>query len=391
MLPVDALVESIWSKRLERGYPVPYVERNMHMHIADKALRDMHIWSRGRFGSWKYEVANQDHSCMLGVDAIDAMLFGGNTEGVEATFNSPSKVNGHYRPYERNVDFQKVMQLARRRPNGSKRNHTKFGPPTRIASLPIWSAVTWHCLEPDGVWPSAFKLLVPDERTKFFAYSYERCGVADTKRPAAEMLFEGLHHLDRIPHGKPRTNASALAHHLRSFYDRLPDRLLFVRPGTTAAHLPQSLRSTLSDAVFAFATVGTGSAPLAQSDMALTPALCALYKTVIGLESSAACPERALILPGWQVLLASAECVRAVPQARWAAIEAAAEAPDSMEAESVERLLLGLLPQIIGESLTPKPELFVATSSDIAVPDTGVTVASGIAAAKGAGLRELDG
>lgn len=56
MLPEHAEIVSVWSTRLEYGYPVPYVERNMHMHTADKALRKMHIWSRGRFGSWKYEV-----------------------------------------------------------------------------------------------------------------------------------------------------------------------------------------------------------------------------------------------------------------------------------------------------------------------------------------------
>lgn len=39
-------------------------------------LRADGIWSRGRFGSYKYEVANQDHSLMLGVEAADNVLFG---------------------------------------------------------------------------------------------------------------------------------------------------------------------------------------------------------------------------------------------------------------------------------------------------------------------------
>ncbi len=34
------------------------------------------IWSRGRFGSYKYEVGNQDHSLMLGVECADNVLFG---------------------------------------------------------------------------------------------------------------------------------------------------------------------------------------------------------------------------------------------------------------------------------------------------------------------------
>jgi hypothetical protein len=54
MLPRNATIATTWAKRLEYGYPVPYVERNMHMHAADAELRKLGIWSRGRFGSWKY-------------------------------------------------------------------------------------------------------------------------------------------------------------------------------------------------------------------------------------------------------------------------------------------------------------------------------------------------
>ena len=39
-------------------------------------LRQHNIWSRGRFGSYKYEVANQDHSLMIGVEAADNILYG---------------------------------------------------------------------------------------------------------------------------------------------------------------------------------------------------------------------------------------------------------------------------------------------------------------------------
>lgn len=52
-------------------------------------LRERKVWSRGRFGSYKYEVANQDHSTMLGVEAVDNILFG----TLETTLNHPNIVN----------------------------------------------------------------------------------------------------------------------------------------------------------------------------------------------------------------------------------------------------------------------------------------------------------
>ena len=121
---------------------MPYVERNMHVHAADAALRRLGIWSRGRFGSWKYEVGNQDHSCMLGYDAVDSMLFGGNGAGREATFNSPDVVNSGYRRYDRHFD---PAQLAR----DAGRNHKFEKLPRRIEKLPQW-IMPPHCDEPDG-------------------------------------------------------------------------------------------------------------------------------------------------------------------------------------------------------------------------------------------------
>ncbi|GMH69347.1 hypothetical protein TrST_g1136 [Triparma strigata] len=88
-------IVSIYHRRLEHGYPTPHVDRDGVLAEALPLLKDRDIWSRGRFGSWKYEVANQDHSTMLGVEAVDNMLFGSR----EFTLNYCSLVNERGRKY----------------------------------------------------------------------------------------------------------------------------------------------------------------------------------------------------------------------------------------------------------------------------------------------------
>jgi hypothetical protein len=34
------------------------------------------IYSRGRFGAWRYEIGNMDHSVMMGVEAVNHALLG---------------------------------------------------------------------------------------------------------------------------------------------------------------------------------------------------------------------------------------------------------------------------------------------------------------------------
>jgi hypothetical protein len=69
-------VVSVYHRRLEHGYPTPSLKRESVLQKALPELRNHGIWSRGRFGSYRYEVANQDHSLMLGVEAVDSILFG---------------------------------------------------------------------------------------------------------------------------------------------------------------------------------------------------------------------------------------------------------------------------------------------------------------------------
>ncbi len=133
MQPGDEVV-SLYHRRIEHGYPTPSLGRDQVLDAALPWLQNFNIWSRGRFGSYKvrpretvhtvwhldftvcsqchaglseaerrqkqvqllcvvccpqYEVANQDHSLMLGVECADNILYGSK----ELTLAFPDIVN----------------------------------------------------------------------------------------------------------------------------------------------------------------------------------------------------------------------------------------------------------------------------------------------------------
>ncbi len=86
--PTDEIV-STYHRKFDHGYPTPSLEREGVLTQLLPKLQDLDIYSRGRFGSWRYEVGNQDHSFMLGVEAADHIVNG----AVELTLNYPDFVN----------------------------------------------------------------------------------------------------------------------------------------------------------------------------------------------------------------------------------------------------------------------------------------------------------
>jgi len=84
-------VSDVWHFRTEYGYPTPSLTRDRLLAAVQPRLEELSIFSRGRFGAWKYEVSNQDHSLMQGVELIDRLLLG--TE--ELTVNHPNIVNAN--------------------------------------------------------------------------------------------------------------------------------------------------------------------------------------------------------------------------------------------------------------------------------------------------------
>lgn len=125
---------------LRAGYPTPSLKRNSQLAVLLPELREKYsIWSRGRFGSYKvrslsllslveksvsltpffvplpslasdsrqlilhrlqYEVGNQDHSFMVGVEATDNVLFGAN----EVTLETPDVSPCEFAPPSARVD-----------------------------------------------------------------------------------------------------------------------------------------------------------------------------------------------------------------------------------------------------------------------------------------------
>ena len=89
LIPDASAVHHTWHRRLARGYPVPSLHRDRALDVLLPALAARGVLSRGRFGAWKYEVSNQDHSFAQGVEAVDHLLTG----AVEETLHAPERVN----------------------------------------------------------------------------------------------------------------------------------------------------------------------------------------------------------------------------------------------------------------------------------------------------------
>ena len=65
---------SRWRMSLEYGYPIPCLERDRILAMIQPYLEERNVYSRGRFGGWKYEVGNMDHSLMQGVEWVERMV-----------------------------------------------------------------------------------------------------------------------------------------------------------------------------------------------------------------------------------------------------------------------------------------------------------------------------
>jgi protoporphyrinogen oxidase len=65
-----------WVYHADYSYPTPSVERDGILAQAIPFLEQHGIYSRGRFGMWKYEVSNTDHTLMQGVELANRLILG---------------------------------------------------------------------------------------------------------------------------------------------------------------------------------------------------------------------------------------------------------------------------------------------------------------------------
>ena len=72
----DSKVVSRQLMRVPYSYPVPTLTRDHALAIIQPWLMEHDIYSRGRFGAWRYEIGNTDHSVMMGVELADNLLSG---------------------------------------------------------------------------------------------------------------------------------------------------------------------------------------------------------------------------------------------------------------------------------------------------------------------------
>ena len=85
-------IVSAWMYTADYGYPTPSLKRDLTIKTLIPFLENIRIYSRGRFGGWKYEVGNQDHSLAQGMEWANRIVL----EIPEITYFFPSVANSDY-------------------------------------------------------------------------------------------------------------------------------------------------------------------------------------------------------------------------------------------------------------------------------------------------------
>ena len=73
------------TKISEYGYPVPTLQRDEALKRDHALLEAMDIYSRGRFGGWRYEIGNMDHSILQGLEIVERLALNKTEETINCS------------------------------------------------------------------------------------------------------------------------------------------------------------------------------------------------------------------------------------------------------------------------------------------------------------------
>jgi protoporphyrinogen oxidase len=76
IIPPGSRIVSRFQHVAAPGYPTPTLERDRALAALHPALETLGIYSRGRFGAWRYEIANQDHCFLQGAELASRLVRG---------------------------------------------------------------------------------------------------------------------------------------------------------------------------------------------------------------------------------------------------------------------------------------------------------------------------
>jgi UDP-galactopyranose mutase len=76
-----APVASVRVEDIPYAYPIPTLGRDRALAVIQSWLMERRIYSRGRFGAWRYETGNMDHAVKMGID-VSRLLVRGEPEGL---------------------------------------------------------------------------------------------------------------------------------------------------------------------------------------------------------------------------------------------------------------------------------------------------------------------
>jgi protoporphyrinogen oxidase len=171
-------VVSTWVYHADYSYPTPSVERDQILSQVIPYLEDQGIYSRGRFGMWKYEVSNTDHTLMQGVELINRLILGepeatigikyeSTLDGRNAATHERSQLAGSGDPKRATGAAAATFQSKSSKSNPDAVSNVRPGTSDRKKTLlPVSSGLAKDIGDKDEVHTSEEELGVTTPRTK---------------------------------------------------------------------------------------------------------------------------------------------------------------------------------------------------------------------------------